>query len=156
MWRRGRGRGQPINVTLTLEEVAFVLNDCGGAAIFTAGDKAEVILSLTLVVLTLRWVISFDHADGDAVASRICLARRRGPGDSQAGTAGPVDDRRDLRDHRRSEGSDAVAPAVLLKIAALFAVQTRTDQYVMLNALPLAHVDGNIVMNRTLWPVRRR
>ena len=30
----------PINVMLTPEEVAFVLNDCGAAAIFTAGDKA--------------------------------------------------------------------------------------------------------------------
>ena len=28
---------------LTAEEVAFVLNDCGAAAIFTSGDKAEVI-----------------------------------------------------------------------------------------------------------------
>jgi long-chain acyl-CoA synthetase len=31
----------PINVMLTPEEVAFVLNDCGAAAIFTAGEKAE-------------------------------------------------------------------------------------------------------------------
>jgi long-chain acyl-CoA synthetase len=30
----------PINVMLTPEEVAFVLNDCGAAAIFTAGEKA--------------------------------------------------------------------------------------------------------------------
>ena len=37
----------PINVMLTAEEVAFVLNDCGAAAIFTSGDKAEVIASLT-------------------------------------------------------------------------------------------------------------
>jgi len=37
----------PINVMLTPEEVAFVLNDCGAAAIFTAGEKAEVIAGLT-------------------------------------------------------------------------------------------------------------
>src|SRR5580704_11959728 len=52
----------PINVMLTPEEVAFVLNDCGAAAIFTAGDKAEVIGSLTREVPTLRRVISFDDA----------------------------------------------------------------------------------------------
>ena len=33
----------PINVMLTAEEVAFVLNDCGAAAIFASGEKAEVI-----------------------------------------------------------------------------------------------------------------
>src|SRR6202158_5442590 len=37
----------PINVMLTPEEVAFVLNDCGAAVIFTAGEKAEVIVGLT-------------------------------------------------------------------------------------------------------------
>ena len=37
----------PINVMLTVEEVAFVLNDCGAAAIFTSGEKAEVIAGLT-------------------------------------------------------------------------------------------------------------
>src|ERR1700749_2071944 len=59
----------PINVMLTAEEVAFVLNDCGAAAIFTSGDKAEVIAGSTLVrsVPTLRRVISFDGpADGVA------------------------------------------------------------------------------------------
>src|SRR6516225_6818311 len=55
----------PINVMLTPEEVAFVLNDCGAAAIFTAGEKAEVILDLTRTVPTLRRVISFDPAGGD-------------------------------------------------------------------------------------------
>src|SRR5215472_15848666 len=54
----------PINVMLTAEEVAFVLNDCGAAAIFTSGDKAEVIAGLTRSVPTLRRVISFDGAGG--------------------------------------------------------------------------------------------
>ena len=52
----------PINVMLTAEEVAFVLNDCGAAAIFTSGEKAEVIAGLTRAVPTLRRVISFDGA----------------------------------------------------------------------------------------------
>ena len=56
----------PINAMLTPEEVAFVLNDCGAAAIFTAGEKAGMILSLTRTVPTLRRVISFDPVDGDA------------------------------------------------------------------------------------------
>src|SRR6266581_850368 len=39
--------------------------------------------------------------------------------------------------------------AVFLNGSALFAVQTRTDRDVMLNALPLPHVYGNVVMNGT-------
>ena len=39
--------------------------------------------------------------------------------------------------------------AVFLNSAALFAVQTRTDRDVLLSALPLPHVYGNIVMNGT-------
>ena len=51
--------------------------------------------------------------------------------------------------HRPPEGCDAVARAVFLNTAAVFAVQTRTDRDVMLNALPLPHVYGNVVMNGT-------
>ena len=51
----------PINVMLTPEEVAFVLNDCGAAVIFTAGEKAEVIAGLARTVPTVRRVISFDQ-----------------------------------------------------------------------------------------------
>ena len=58
----------PINVMLTAEEVAFVLNDCGATAIFASGEKAEVIAGLTRGLPTLRRVISFDHA-GDGVTS---------------------------------------------------------------------------------------
>jgi len=52
----------PVNVMLTPEEVAFVLNDCGATVIFTAGEKAEVMAGLTRAVPTLRRVISFDPA----------------------------------------------------------------------------------------------
>src|ERR1700744_687022 len=55
----------PINVMLTPEEVAFVLNDCGAAAIFTAAEKAEVMAGLARAVPTLRRVISFDPAGSD-------------------------------------------------------------------------------------------
>ena len=66
----------PINVMLTPEEVAFVLNDCGAAAIFTAGEKAEVILDLTRAVPTLRRVISFDPAGGGVTAFEDLLGGR--------------------------------------------------------------------------------
>jgi long-chain acyl-CoA synthetase len=140
----------PINVMLTPEEVAFVLNDCGAAAIFTAGEKAEVIVGLTRSVPTLRRVISFDPADSDVTVFEDLLnsppARQDTPRPAPAdlstigytsGTTGHP--KGAMQSHR----------AVFLNTAALFAVQTRTERDVMLNALPLPHVYGNIVMNGT-------
>jgi long-chain acyl-CoA synthetase len=140
----------PINVMLTPEEVAFVLNDCGAAAIFTAGERAEVILSLTRAVPGLRRVISFDDVGGGATVFGDLLSSpgeapeipRPAPTDLStigytSGTTGHP--KGAMQSHR----------AVFLNTAALFAVQTRTDRDVMLNSLPLPHVYGNIVMNGT-------
>ena len=140
----------PINVMLTAEEVAFVLNDCGAAAIFTAGEKAEVIASLTRSVPTLRRIISFDSVAGEVTGFDELLSLsatapdvpRPAPADLStigytSGTTGHP--KGAMQSHR----------AVFLNTSALFAVQTRTERDVMLNALPLPHVYGNIVMNGT-------
>src|SRR4029077_5133757 len=97
-----------------------------------------------------RRVISFDHADGDAAAFEDLLRSpaeameipRPAPTDLStigypSGTTGHP--KGAMQSHR----------AVFLNTAALFAVQTRTDRDVLLSALPLPHVYGNIVMNGT-------
>ena len=140
----------PINVMLTPEEVAFVLNDCGAAAIFTSGEKAEVIAGLTRDVPSLRRVISFDPAAGDVTAFDDLL------GHSAAEQDGPRPAPADLSTIGYTSGTTGHPKgamqshrAVYLNTAALFALQARTDRDVMLNALPLPHVYGNIVMNGT-------
>jgi long-chain acyl-CoA synthetase len=140
----------PINVMLTAEEVAFVLNDCGAAVIITSGDKAETIRGLTAGVPSLRQVISFDRS-GEGITwfgSLLDLPANppvvppAAPTDLStigytSGTTG------------HPKGAMQSQRAVYLNTAALFAMQTRTDRDVMLNALPLPHVYGNIVMNGT-------
>ena len=104
----------PINVMLSAEEVAFVLNDCGAAAIFTSGEKAEVIAGLTRSpcrpcagssASTLRAAAS--------PGSRNCSATLQWRRTYQAGPDGPVHHRLHLRHHRPPEGSNAVAPGRL-------------------------------------------
>ena len=65
---------RPITLMLTPDEVAFVLNDGGAAAIFTSGDRAEIISGLTRSVPALRRVISFDSAGGDVTGFGDLLA----------------------------------------------------------------------------------
>lgn len=138
----------PINVMLTAEEVAFVLNDCGAVTIMTSGEKTETILSLTRDIPTLRQVISFDRVGGGATwfgdltssPDHAPSVPHPGPGDLStigytSGTTGHP--KGAMQSHR----------AVFLNTAAIFAMQTRTDHDVMLNALPLPHVYGNVVMN---------
>jgi len=140
----------PINVMLTPEEVAFVLNDCGAAAIFTSGDRAEVISGLTRSVPTLRRVISFDAASagvtgfGDLLAGPAAAPQVPRPAPADLSTIGYTSG---TTGHPK--GAMQSHRAVFLNTAAVFAVHTRTDRDVMLNALPLPHVYGNVIMNGT-------
>ena len=140
----------PVNVMLTAEEVAFVLNDCGAAAVFTSGDKAEVIAGLTRAVPTLHRVISFDGAAGGVTGFGDLL------GHPAAAPEVPRPDPADLSTIGYTSGTTGHPKgamqshrAVFLNTAAVFAMHTRTDRDVMLNALPLPHVYGNVIMNGT-------
>ena len=104
----------PVNVMLTPEEVAFVLNDCGAAVIFTSGAKAEVIVGLTRTVPTLRRVVSFDSASAGTTSFEELLSlARRAPEVAEAGADRPVDHRLHVRHDRPSQGGDAVAQSRL-------------------------------------------
>ena len=140
----------PINVMLTPEEVAFVLNDCGAAAIFTAGEKAEVIAGLTRAVPTLRRVISFDPAGGDVTLFGDLLASRR----PRSRHPGPR--RRTCRRLATRPAPPVIPKARCSPIGPFSSTPRRCsrsrrgpERDVMLNALPLPHVYGNVVMNGT-------
>src|SRR5262249_40371793 len=131
----------PVNVMLTAEEVAFVLNDCGAAAIFTSGDKAEVIAGLTRSVPRLRRVSSFDGAaDGVAGFGALLGHPATAPEVPRPDPAGLSTIGYTSGTTGHPKGAMQSHRAVFLNSAALFAVQARTDRDVLLNALPLPHV----------------
>lgn len=141
----------PVNSMLTPEEVAFVLSDCGAAAIMTTGEKAAAILPLAPDIPSLRQIISFDQAPGGATRFGDLLDSPGGapdiprPAPTDLSTIGYTSG---TTGHPK--GAMQSHRAVFLNAALTFAMQTRTGADVSLNALPLPHVYGNVVMNGSL------
>jgi long-chain acyl-CoA synthetase len=143
----------PINVMLTKEEVAFVLADCAAAAIFTSGDKARALAEMTRDIPTLRSVISFDQAGGAVTPFAELLAAANGQLVTGAHRPGPDDVAiigytSGTTGHPK--GAMQTHQAVYLNTAAVAATQARTERDVTINALPLPHVYGSVIMNGAL------
>ena len=148
---RVRAVVNPINVMLTTEEVAFVLADCGAAAIFTSGDKAQALAALTRDVPSLRRVISFDPAgSGVTEFADLLTAAPAAPDEADvpvpsdvavigytSGTTG------------HPKGAMQSHQAVYLNTAAVAATQARSERDIAINSLPLPHVYGSVVLNGT-------
>lgn len=140
----------PINVMLTAEEVAFVLNDCGASVIITSGEKAQALRDVVRDIRTLRHVVSFDPTDhpttpfDDLLTSSAPVPAVGPPAPEALSTIGYTSG---TTGHPK--GAMQSHRAVFLNTAAFFAMQARTDRDVMVNALPLPHVYGNVIMNGT-------
>src|SRR5262245_19114916 len=141
----------PINVMLTPEEVAFVLNDCGARTIITSGDKAAAIVGLREEASRLETVISFDEAGagiesfhdllgGDAAPPVIAAPEPRALSTIgyTSGTTG------------HTKGAMQSHLAVYLNCALTATMHVRTAADTVVTALPAPHVYGNVVINGTL------
>ena len=138
----------PINVMLTPEEVAYVLNDCGATAILASADKVPALVSLRTEVPELRHLISFDGPSEGAAGFEELLASATGRPDVQApapeslstiaytsGTTGHP--KGAMQSHR----------GVFLNCALTATMHLRTANDVVVTALPAPHVYGNVVIN---------
>jgi long-chain acyl-CoA synthetase len=150
---RVRAVVNPINVMLTKEEVAFVLADCAAVAIFTSGDKAGALAGMTRDIPSLRSVISFDQAGGGVTSFAELLASTEGQLVARAPT--PAADDVAIIGYTSGttghpKGAMQTHQAVYLNTAAVAATQARTERDVTINALPLPHVYGSVIMNGVL------
>ena len=138
----------PVNVMLTAEELAFVLRDCGSAAVFTSGEQAGAVLELIRALPDLHTVVAFGDAEG-ALSFDELLANEDSapvvPVDPDAactigytsGTTG------------HPKGAVQSHRAVLLNCALTATMHGRREDDVVVTALPAPHVYGNVVINGT-------
>jgi long-chain acyl-CoA synthetase len=140
----------PVNVMLTLEELAFVLRDCDAAAVFTSGEQVAGVVELTRDLADLHTVVSF----GAAVAGSVAF-------DDLMATDVPVPDVTPVPDNPCTIGYTSGTPghpkgavqshrAVLLNCALTATMHGRTELDVVVTALPAPHVYGNVAINGTL------
>jgi long-chain acyl-CoA synthetase len=138
----------PLNVMLTADEVAYVIEDCGAGVIMVAGDRADDMVALAERSPTLHTVVSFDASASGALSFDELLAL----GDD--GFERPATDPSALSTIGYTSGTTGHPKgamqshrAVLLNCALTATMHVRTSRDVVVTALPGAHVYGNVVIN---------
>jgi len=145
----------PVNVMLTPEELAFVLRDCGAAAVFTSAEQAAGVAELTRELPEMRSVIAFGHtvaAHGvvDGVVAFDELLTCEGPvPDVTADPLAPSTIGYTSGTTGHPKGAVQSHQAVLLNCALTATMHGRTERDVVVTALPAPHVYGNVVINGT-------
>jgi long-chain acyl-CoA synthetase len=138
----------PINVMLTPEEVAFVLNDCGARAILTSADKAPAIASLSAETPSLDSVIVYgDAPNGTVPFTDLLDAGAPAPvlGAIDPGAPSTIGYTSGTTGHPK--GAIQSHLAVYLNCALTATMHVRTADDVVVTALPAPHVYGNVVIN---------
>ena len=133
----------PVNVMLTPPEVAFVLKDCGAAAVFAAGEQLAALRAAG--VSTAGFVLDGDGPDGLTALLE----------------AEPLEDQPDIDPDAlctigytsgttgHPKGAMQSQRAVLYNCALTATMHGRSERDVVVTALPAPHVYGNVAINGT-------
>jgi long-chain acyl-CoA synthetase len=138
----------PVNVMLTPEELAFVLRDCGAAAVFTSAEQAPAVTGLTRELPELRTVVAFGDAGGALPFTELLAAGGPAPRPG-ADPAAPCTIGYTSGTTGYPKGAVQSHRAVLLNCALTATMHGRTPGDVVVTALPAPHVYGNVVINGT-------
>jgi long-chain acyl-CoA synthetase len=128
--------------------VVFVLNDCGSRAIVTSVDKAAAVTQLRSQAPALENVIVFGDGPEDTVAFEHLLA----VGDRTEAIAEPSPTSLSTIAYTSGttghpKGAMQSHLAVYLNCALTAAMHVRTADDIVVTALPVPHVYGNVVIN---------
>jgi len=133
----------PVNVMLTPPEVAFVLKDCGAAAVLAAGEQLAALRAAG--VSTAGFVLDGDGPDGLTALLE----------------AEPLEDQPDIDPDAlctigytsgttgHPKGAMQSQRAVLYNCALTATMHGRSERDVVVTALPAPHVYGNVAINGT-------
>lgn len=147
----------PVNVMLTADELAYVLRDCGSAAVFASGDKIAGALRARKELPALRTIVAFDamadtaSGGGSDVLDFGALLASGRPGaiDVMPEPRSPCTIGYTSGTTGYPKGAVQSHQAVLLNCALTATMHGRSERDVVVTALPAPHVYGNVVINGT-------
>ncbi|MCM2389251.1 class I adenylate-forming enzyme family protein [Streptomyces albipurpureus] len=139
----------PVNVMLTTEELAFVLKDCGAAAVFTSAAQATAVAELTGDLPELHTVVSFGGPASGALDFDELIATEAPEPQFAVDPDLPCTIGYTSGTTGHPKGAVQSHRAVLLNCALTATMHARTEHDTVLTALPAPHVYGNVVINGT-------
>jgi long-chain acyl-CoA synthetase len=139
----------PVNVMLTPEELAFVLRDCGAAAVFTSAEQAATVAGLTADLPDLHTVVAFGDPPEGVEAFDALLATDGPVPEITVDPDAPSTIGYTSGTTGRPKGAVQSHRAVLLNCALTATMHGRNPADVVVTALPAPHVYGNVVINGT-------
>ncbi|EHI43593.1 dicarboxylate-CoA ligase PimA [Rhodococcus opacus PD630] len=141
----------PLNVMLTGDEIAYILNDAGTKALLASAERLEVVAGAISDIPALELVVSFDAAKADQVPFADLLA-----GDSVPTFRGHPVDPDSLAciaytsgTTGRPKGAMQSQRSLVLNCVYTAAMHARTSDDIVVTALPAPHVYGNVAINST-------
>lgn len=143
----------PLNLMLTASEAAFAIADCGSVAVFGSADKIAGLQSLSTQT-SVREYIQFGSLPVDGAVSlselleRTVLKGEYPLSRIDLGEVSTIGYTSGTTGHPK--GAVLTHQAILMNVAMTATLHGRHAGDVVVSALPLSHVYGNVVMNAAI------
>lgn len=137
----------PINVMLTPPEVAFVVKDCEAVAVLTSAEQFETIRKIADGDNAAGLVLALDGEGDHGFASLFSHEALAAPVTITSGSMSTIGYTSGTTGHPK--GAMQSQQAVLLNCSLTATMHGRTENDVVVTALPAPHVYGNVAINGT-------